>query len=251
MRWTSRSGFAGRPPSGKGRLGVGDRRQATGPRKREVPPADMFSAVFWDLDGTLVHTGPIWMAAERELAAEHGHEWTRDDGLALVGLALTDTGRIVRERLGSDLSGEEIVDFLVERVAAHLLTNVPWMPGAFELAHAFDELDVPQALVTMSYDPIAKAVAQHLPFDAIVTGNSVVNGKPHPEAFLLAAELLGADPMTCLAIEDSVTGVASAAAAGCRVLAIPEAQTVPVGDDRVVHPTLEGLSPETTVALFR
>jgi HAD superfamily hydrolase (TIGR01509 family) len=210
----------------------------------------VWDAVFWDLDGTLVHTGPIWMAAERELAADHGHDWTRDDGLALVGLALTDTGRIVKERLGSDLSGAEIIDYLVERVAAHLLTEVPWMPGAFELAHAFDEIGVPQALVTMSYDPIAKAVGAHLPFAAIVTGNSVVNGKPHPEAFLLAAELLGAEPANSLAIEDSITGVASAAAAGCRVLAVPEAQTVPAGDDRVVHPTLSELTPAATVSLF-
>ena len=210
----------------------------------------MWQAVFWDLDGTLVHTGPIWMEAERELASAHGTEWTRDDGLALVGLALTDTGALVKERLKSDLSGAEIIDYLVERVAARLRSTVPWMPGAFDLAHAFADADVPQALVTMSYDPIAQAVAEHLPFDAIVTGNSVANGKPHPEAFLLAAELLGADPAQTLAIEDSITGVASAVAAGCRVLAIPEAQVVPTGPDRVVHPSLAGLTPASTVDLF-
>jgi beta-phosphoglucomutase-like phosphatase (HAD superfamily) len=160
----------------------------------------LWEAVFWDLDGTLVHTGPIWMVAERELAAEHGREWTREDGLALVGLALTDTGEIVKERLDSDLSGEAIIDYLVERVAAHLVTTVPWMPGAFELAHAFDEAGIPQALVTMSYDPIAQAVAKHLPFHTVVTGNSVMNGKPHPEAFLLAADLVGVDARACLAI---------------------------------------------------
>jgi len=210
----------------------------------------VFSAVFWDLDGTLVHTGPIWMAAERELAAEHGSEWTRDDGLALVGLALTDTGVLVKERLRSDLSGAEIIDYLVERVATHLREDVPWMPGAFELAHAFADLGVPQALVTMSYDPIAKAVAEYLPFEAVVTGNSVTHGKPHPEAFLLAAELLGVEPSMSLAIEDSITGIASAAAAGCRVLAVPEAQVVPLGLDRVVHPTLSGLTPAATMSLF-
>jgi HAD superfamily hydrolase (TIGR01509 family) len=160
----------------------------------------MWEAVFWDLDGTLVHTGPIWMEAERELASIHGTEWTRDDGLALVGLALTDTGTLVKERLKSDLSAAAIVDFLVERVAERLRSTVPWMPGAFELVHAFAEAGVPQALVTMSYDPIAQAIADHLPFDAIVSGNLVANGKPHPEAFLLAAELLGAKPEQALAI---------------------------------------------------
>jgi HAD superfamily hydrolase (TIGR01509 family) len=190
------------------------------------------------------------MDAERALATEHGSEWTRTDGLALVGLALTDTGTIIKERLQSDLSSAAIIDYLVERVAAGLRSSVPWMPGAHELAHAFADLGVPQALVTMSYDPIAQAVARHLPFHAVVTGNSVVNGKPDPEAFLLAAELLGVDPTTSLAIEDSITGVASAVAAGCRVLAIPEAQEVPAGDDGVIRPGLSGLTPAATLRLF-
>jgi beta-phosphoglucomutase-like phosphatase (HAD superfamily) len=124
------------------------------------------------------------------------------------------------------------------------------MPGAFELAHAFADAGVPQALVTMSYDPIAQAIAKHVPFNAVVTGNSVVNGKPHPEAFLLAAELLGVDAQACLAIEDSITGATSAAAAGCSVLVIPEAQDVPAGDEWVIHQTLTEMTPESTAALF-
>ena len=63
----------------------------------------------------------------------------------------------------------------------------------------------------MSYAPIAAAVAIHLPMAAVVTGDAVVQGKPHPEAYLTAAALLGCDPTECLAIEDSATGAASGA----------------------------------------
>ncbi len=59
-------------------------------------------------------------------------------------------------------------------------------------------------------------------FDAVVAGDEVGNVKPHPEPYLTAARLLGvADPRRCVAIEDSPTGVASARAAGCVVLAVP------------------------------
>jgi len=203
----------------------------------------VWAAVLWDLDGTLVDTEPVWMAAERELAAEHGVEWRHEDGLALVGLALPDSGAYIRDRLGSPLPPAAIVDYLVERVAASILDSVPWRPGALDLVAAFDDVGVPQGLVTMSYTPIASAVAQHLPFAAVVTGDAVVMGKPHPEAYLTAAALLGCEPEDCLAIEDSSTGAAAANAAGCDVLVIPHLVPVPEAPRRRREDTLEGLSP--------
>jgi HAD superfamily hydrolase (TIGR01509 family) len=199
--------------------------------------------VLWDLDGTLVDTEPVWMAAELELAAEHGVDWTHDDGLALVGLALPDSGAYIKSRLNSPLSPGEIVDYLVKRVAAELDADVPWRPGAIDLVSAFAEAEVPQALVTMSYVPIATAVARHLPFAAVVTGDAVTLGKPHPEAYLTAAARLGFHPGECLAIEDSSTGAASANAAGCDVMVIPHLVDVPVAPRRFVQATLTGLSP--------
>lgn len=199
--------------------------------------------MLWDLDGTLVDTEPVWMEAEQELAAEHGVEWTHADGLALVGLALPDSGAYIKTRLGSERSPAEIVDYLVERVAGQLIEEVPWRPGALDVVAAFAEAEVPQALVTMSYAPIAAAVAAHLPFDAVVTGDAVVMGKPHPEAYLTAAALLGCAPEDCLAIEDSPTGAASANAAGCDVLVIPHLVDVPMAPRRFTHTSLAGASP--------
>jgi HAD superfamily hydrolase (TIGR01509 family) len=203
----------------------------------------VWTAVLWDLDGTLVDTEPVWMAAELELAAEHGVDWTHDDGLALVGLALPDSGAYIKRRLDSDLTPVQIIDYLVKRVAADLEHSVPWRPGALDLVAAFAGVGVPQALVTMSYAPIATAVARHVPFAAVVTGDTVAMGKPHPEAYLTAAALLGCDPGECLAIEDSSTGAASANAAGCDVLVIPHLVDVPVAPRRFTQETLLGLSP--------
>jgi HAD superfamily hydrolase (TIGR01509 family) len=210
----------------------------------------VFHAVLWDLDGTLVDTEPIWMAGELALAAAHGAEWTEADGLAQVGNALLVTGRYMKARLGSDLTAEAIVDRLVMHVASALAETVPWRPGALDLVAAYKRAGVPQALVTMSYEPIAAAVARHLPVEAVVTGDMVTHGKPHPEAYLTAADLLGIDPAQCLAIEDSPKGAAAANAAGCHVLVIPHFVDVPDAPQRVLHATLEHLSPASIATML-
>lgn len=197
------------------------------------------AAVLWDLDGTIVDTEPLWMAAEHELAAQHGATWTDEDGLALVGSELITAAGVIKERIGSSWSPEEIVDWLVTRLAASLAEDQPWRPGAAELVRALADADVPQALVTMSYRSIAEPVIAALPFDAVVTGDSVSRGKPHPEPYLVAAELLGVDAQQCIAVEDSVTGATSANAAGCLVVVAQHLVTVPPAPRRVL---LDGLA---------
>jgi beta-phosphoglucomutase-like phosphatase (HAD superfamily) len=72
----------------------------------------------------------------------------------------------------------------------------------------------------------------------VVTGESVERGKPHPDAYLMAADLLGVAPAATVAIEDSPTGAASAEAAGCRVLVVPNHVEVPLTPSRVEVATL-------------
>lgn len=210
-----------------------------------------YAAVLWDLDGTIVDTEPLWMAAEHELAAAHGKIWTEEDALHLVGNSLIVSGEYIRTTLEIDLSAEDIVDYLVSRLAAALRDHIDWRPGARELIEALDAAGVPQALVTMSYASIAEPVASALPFAAVVTGDAVERPKPFPDPYLLAAEKLGVDASKCLAIEDSRTGATSANAAGCDVLVVPHFVTVPAADRRVLLPTLEGVTPSQLDALFR
>ncbi len=209
------------------------------------------AAVLWDLDGTLVDTEPLWMAEEAALAAEHGVEWTEEDGLELVGNALLESGRILQRRLSSSLSPEQIVDRLVARLADSLRGRIPWRPGLPELVERVAAAGVPQALVTMSYAVIAAPVADVLPFDTVVTGDVVTRGKPDPEPYLQAARRLGVDPRDCLAVEDSPTGAASADAAGCVVLVVPHLVPVPETPRRVVRPDLTGLEAAELAEIWR
>lgn len=206
-----------------------------------------WAAVLWDMDGTLVDTEPSWIEAEYELASRHGGSWSLEHAMNLVGNDLLDSGRYIREHMGIDLEPPAIVEELLDGVVARVEQEVPWRPGATELLATLRSRGVPCALVTMSWRRFVAPVLAGLPegsFDAVVTGDAVEHGKPHPEPYLTAARLLGVAPEECLAIEDSDTGARSAVAAGCTVLAVPNHVPVPPGERRHVARSLVGLSPE-------
>jgi beta-phosphoglucomutase-like phosphatase (HAD superfamily) len=95
---------------------------------------------------------------------------------------------------------------------------------------------LPHALVTSSERRFMDQVlaSTGLRFDALVCAEDVSVTKPDPEAYLLAAKLVGVPPGDCFALEDSPNGVASAEAAGCRVIAVPSLVPIPPAPGRTV-----------------
>ncbi|MEY4000608.1 MAG: hypothetical protein RLZZ626_963 [Actinomycetota bacterium] len=202
-------------------------------------------AVLWDLDGTLIDSEHYWMNSERLLAAKYNAPWSAADGESLVGMSLYDSTKIMKEKFGSELEPHEIIELLTDSVTEQLRGAIPWRPGAQELLRLLRANGVKTALVTMSMRRMAEQVVAAIDFDAfdvIVAGDDVEHGKPHPEAYLLAAALLGEKPGDCIAIEDSLTGLTSAEAAGTRAIAVPNIQHIPSKPGRIIWETLEGAS---------
>jgi HAD superfamily hydrolase (TIGR01509 family) len=206
------------------------------------------------MDGTLIDTEPAWIAAEYALAERHGGSWSREHALNLVGNDLIESGRYIREHMGIDVEPSVIVEELLDGVIESLGRGVPWRAGAVELLADLGAHDVPCALVTMSYRRFVAPVLDALPegtFRAVVTGDGVVRGKPHPEPYLKAAAHLRALPADCVAIEDSNTGARSAEAAGCRLLVVPNHVPVLPGESRTFVETLAGLTAAGLAAVMR
>jgi len=204
-----------------------------------APPA----AVLWDMDGTLVDTEPYWMRAEHELVDSFGGTWTHADAMLLVGSGLLGSAAILQNR-GVKLAAEAIVDLLTTRVQEQLASaGIPWRPGAHELLSELHTAGVPMALVTMSEQRMARQIAGIVGFDAfttIVSGDMVQQSKPHPESYLTAADELGVDPAHCVAIEDSLPGVAAAVASGAVVVAVPHMVPILPSEDYTLLDTLSG-----------
>ena len=211
------------------------------------------AAVLFDLDGTLVDSEHYWMLSERKLADEHGAEWNHADAIDLIGMSLYESSVIIGRKLGSALAAEEIIDRLTAVVIEQLQIALPWRPGARELLFELRQAGVKTALVTMSMRRMAMAVVDGIGFDAfdvVVAGDDVEFGKPHPQAYLTAAALLGVDPTHCIAIEDSIPGLASAEAAGTKAIGVPNFVKLEELEGRILWPTLEGVTLKDLQQLF-
>jgi len=172
--------------------------------------------------------------------------WNEEYAHQLVGNDLMVSAEFIKEHSPITLTPVQIVEELLRRVIDQVTQHVPWRPGAIELLTALRDAGVPNALVTMSWRSLADAVLTALPdgtFAAVITGDEVEHGKPHPEPYLAAARALGVEVADCVAIEDSPTGVRSAVAAGVPTLAVPHVVPVPLIVGATQVPSLRGLTP--------
>ena len=217
-----------------------------------VTDSPLPDAVFWDMDGTLIDSEGYWMNAEIALVHSYGGVWTEEDGLALVGSSLERSALILQSR-GVTLTVDELVDHLTDQVLQQIEVEVPWRPGARELLQQLRGTGVPTALVTMSIGRMADRVVRAVgfpAFDAVVSGDQVSAGKPDPECYLKAAELLGVDPLRSVAIEDSEFGVAAAVASGMATIAVPLHVPLPESPSYTRWDSLDGRTPADLAAVL-
>jgi sugar-phosphatase len=176
----------------------------------------IIEAVLFDMDGTLVDSDAAVERAWRVWAAEYGV--APEDVLSVAhGAPAERTVRLVRPEL--DEAG------VIEAAARQLelqyddLSDVVATPGARGLLAA---LELPWAIVTSADVRLAKARlgAAGIVAPLLVTVEDVRVGKPDPEGYLRAAELLGVAPERCLVVEDAEVGVLAGRAAGAQVAAL-------------------------------
>jgi sugar-phosphatase len=129
---------------------------------------------------------------------------------------------------------------------------VVWLPGAHELVGALSEAQVPWGVATSGNHVLAASSmrkAGMAPPPVLITSDDVSAGKPEPEPYLRVAELLDVDPTDCVVIEDAPAGVASALAAGMRVVGVTH--TYPAGVLREATLVVDALPRLTVDAVDR
>lgn len=219
----------------------------------ETSPLSRPAAVLWDMDGTLIDSEVLWLDAELAMLSRYDIELTQELRDQMVGSGLRAAADIFRE-LGVQMTVAEIIAEWQDAVIAGLLASAPvWRPGAIELLASLNAVGIPSALVTMSLRTIADAVVAMLPsgsFVAIVGGDEVVMEKPHPEAYLRGAVLLGVPIEHCLAIEDSPAGLRSAHASGAVAIGVPNHVDLAQAPSHELWQTLAGVGADTLAERF-
>ncbi len=185
-----------------------------------------FAAVIFDMDGLVLDTESTYFIAWQQAANAMGYEFSRDFCLSLSGMHYKDIEPKLIEYCGAEfnlqafnrLSG----DFWRDHVNVHGIRIKHGFAGLLEL---LTQQKIPYCLATNSravnaLECLELAGIEEV-FSIIITRDHVQYGKPEPDIFLKAAELLQVDISRCLVIEDSHTGIVAASRAGAVSVFIP------------------------------
>jgi HAD superfamily hydrolase (TIGR01509 family) len=185
---------------------------------------DFYSAIFFDMDGLLVDSEPLWLISETQMMAEYGYEWLESDQAACLGGPLDRVGNYMSGLIGGKRDGNSLILEIIDRMVEKFKGDLPFMPGAIELIEDLRAHGVPLTLVSASPRSLVDAALSNFevnPFVRSISSNDVKVSKPDPEGYLLAATSGGHEISNSLVLEDSLTGVTAAKASGAWVLAVP------------------------------
>jgi HAD superfamily hydrolase (TIGR01509 family) len=181
-------------------------------------------AVVFDLDGVLVDSERTWDEVRRAVVAEQGGRWTGEATRAMQGMSTPEWARYLVAELGARTTAERIAELVVEEMVRRYADGPPVLPGAAEAVSAVGER-YPVAIASSSPPVLINAFLEATGLTGLVrvavSSEQVAAGKPAPDVYLKAADLLGVRPETCAAVEDTTNGLRAAAAAGMAVYALP------------------------------
>lgn len=225
---------------------------ASGPEKTSPtahasahPPA----AVLFDMDGTLVDSEKLWTISLDDYAAYLGGEISDGTRQLMVGSNMNRSMGLLLDDLGLPSGPAEVAaaaDWVAGRTAELFEDGLSWRPGAQRLLTEVRHAGIAAGLVTSTIRSLTEIALRTLgpdSFDVTVCGDEVDGrNKPDPEPYLLACRQLDVDPARSVAVEDSPTGVASATAAGCAVVAVPCEVALEPGEGRVLRDSLDDVA---------
>ncbi|MBF0277903.1 MAG: HAD-IA family hydrolase [SAR324 cluster bacterium] len=186
------------------------------------------TCVIYDMDGLLLDTEPFYTAATREIASRYGKEYDYSLKSELIGKTSMDSAKIVVEKLALPITPETYIE---ERnvLLDESCPSAEALPGAVKLTSHLFKHKIPQAVASSSSrHSFELKITRHREwfsiFNCIVLADDpgIENGKPAPDLFLKAAELMEVDPKSCLVFEDAPAGMEAALIAGMSVVVVPD-----------------------------
>jgi HAD superfamily hydrolase (TIGR01509 family) len=183
-----------------------------------------------DMDGVLIEGEEVWDAVREQLVRERGGRWTSGAQAAMMGMSSPEWSRYMARELGVPMEPAAISSETVAGVAARYAEGLPLVHGAVEVVRELAG-QWPLGLASSANRPIIELVLDRSGlagcFRATVSSEEVARGKPDPDVYLEAAAQVGVPPERCAAVEDSASGLRSAAAAGMWVVAVPNRRYPP------------------------
>lgn len=184
------------------------------------------NTILFDMDGTLFDTEKHYQWAWRKAIADAGYELDASEVLKLRSLGAPYNVAQFQEWFGEEVDYRAIRQERVDLMKDMLAHEIPLKPQVPQTLEKLRQMGYSMAVVTATAQEQAVSnlkLAGLLPFfDHVISASMVKRGKPAPDVYLYACEVLGVQPENCYAVEDSPNGVMSAHAAGCHTIMIPD-----------------------------
>ena len=183
--------------------------------------------VLFDMDGLVLDSEALYTRFWREAANALGFPMTVEQSLGMRSLGKALGQPYLESLFGPGVDYTTLREKRIELMDAYVAQyGIATKPGIFELLDYLDAAGIPAAIASSSpMDAIEKHLAavnlKHR-FRKLCSAHNIPNGKPAPDIYLLAARELGLAPESCLALEDSPTGILAAYRAGCLPVMIPD-----------------------------
>jgi HAD superfamily hydrolase (TIGR01509 family) len=181
-------------------------------------------AILFDLDGVIIDSEPLHEKAFRQTSLHLGRDLTQEEVASLKGtVEEIGAAKLLEYNPAATLSIPQVMEYHNNLYKA-MFDQMRLIPGSREFIQKAHKKGFKLGLTTSALQENQQRIFEMFNlspfFSTIITGEDIINGKPHPEPYLKTAEKLGVAPANALVIEDSVNGVRSGKAAGCRVIAI-------------------------------
>jgi beta-phosphoglucomutase len=195
-------------------------------RDTPTPPTNgRLRGVIFDMDGVLVMSEPILALAAARMFAEKGYVVEHDEFRPFLGMGEDRYLGGVAEARGIpfevDRDKARTYDLYLDLIAGRLDP----LPGVLDFVAECRHRGLETAVASSADEVKVRGNLREIglpyeSFDVVIDGTMVARKKPAPDIFLAACRALGLDPASCLVVEDALSGVAAAKAAGARCLAV-------------------------------
>ncbi len=187
----------------------------------------MIKAVIFDMDGLMFDTERLALPCTAQAACENGWQMEPDDVRAVIGCNFKSAEEHFRSVYGEDFDYAPVRERALELMREHIdREGIPLKGGLIALLDFLREKSIEFTVATSSHEPTARSYFEAAGisryFGGIMSGEKVERGKPDPQIYLRAAELLGVEPSLCAVLEDSLYGIESAYRAGMTPIMVPD-----------------------------
>jgi HAD superfamily hydrolase (TIGR01509 family) len=219
---------------------------------------DTVQAVIFDLDGVLVDSEEQWDEVRRSLASEARRSWPAGATRTMQGMSTAEWSAYLTGVVGVPGQPQDVAASVIDRMAVRYRMRLPIRPGAVDVVQRLGSrwsLGLASSSPRRLIDTVLESTELSRWFRVSVSTEEVAAGKPSPAVYLEVLRRLGVNPHRTVAIEDSGNGLRSAAGAGLRVIAMPNAAYPPADEalalaDVVVH-SLDEIDPQLVLSLSR